>query len=303
MEPESWGEPLADQSDYPEPPAADQDEIFANSDIFADDEFEEAIVDCWRCRKSISEAASVCPYCDAKSLNPQNVSATLVENSSTHHQALIHALLWFAAMLAISVVHGVFVHVRVLFGGPNNGLTDGELLVLTTVVSLFGLALTIGAASHVKVPTVPLEPSTSVRLLAWPIGGLVLAGLLGLNIGYHWVLIQMLDVPQVHVQFESTAQWIWWGILITILPAVTEEFFFRFIMFDCLRNVVNRETAVWLSALIFGMAHIGQPFSIPVLIIIGVALAYLRLLSGGLALPMIIHCLHNAVVGYLEYIQ
>jgi hypothetical protein len=84
MEPESWKEPQPDQPDFPEPSAADRDEISANSDIFADDEFEEELVDCWRCRKRISEAASVCPYCDAKSLNPQNVSATLVENSSTH---------------------------------------------------------------------------------------------------------------------------------------------------------------------------------------------------------------------------
>lgn len=54
------------------------------------------------------------------------------------------------------------------------------------------------------------------------------------------------------------------------------------------------------SSLMFGLAHVGQPFSIPVLILIGVTLGYARIHSGGLALPMLMHGAHNFVVLWIE---
>jgi membrane protease YdiL (CAAX protease family) len=61
---------------------------------------------------------------------------------------------------------------------------------------------------------------------------------------------------------------------------------------------------VLLSSFFFAAAHLGQLIAFPVLFLLGVVLAYARVYSGGLALPMLIHFLHNFAVLYLgPYIE
>jgi membrane protease YdiL (CAAX protease family) len=49
---------------------------------------------------------------------------------------------------------------------------------------------------------------------------------------------------------------------------------------------------------VFGVLH-GLPVLLPAYLVYGVALALLRVLSGGLAAPMIAHGLNNGVLLYL----
>jgi membrane protease YdiL (CAAX protease family) len=79
-------------------------------------------------------------------------------------------------------------------------------------------------------------------------------------------------------------------------PAVIEELFFRYLALDTLRGVMNVHAAVAVSSVMFGLAHIGVPLSIPMLALVGVALGYARVASGRLALPMLLHFLHNFVI-------
>jgi membrane protease YdiL (CAAX protease family) len=79
-------------------------------------------------------------------------------------------------------------------------------------------------------------------------------------------------------------------------PAVVEELFFRYLALDTLRGVMNVHAAVVISSVMFGLAHIGVPLSIPMLALVGVALGYARVASGRLALPMVLHFLHNFVI-------
>jgi membrane protease YdiL (CAAX protease family) len=46
----------------------------------------------------------------------------------------------------------------------------------------------------------------------------------------------------------------------------------------------------------FGVAHIGVPLSIPILILVGFAFAGARIASRGLALPISLHFLHNLAI-------
>ena len=83
-------------------------------------------------------------------------------------------------------------------------------------------------------------------------------------------------------------------------PAIVEELFFRYLLLDTLRSVMNVHQAVLISSLMFGMAHIGVPLSVPMLIVVGIPLGYARVLSGSLALPMLIHFLHNGIILVME---
>jgi membrane protease YdiL (CAAX protease family) len=83
-------------------------------------------------------------------------------------------------------------------------------------------------------------------------------------------------------------------------PAIVEELFFRHLALDTLRGVMTVHQAVFISSLLFGIAHIGVPLSVPMLILVGVPLGYARVLSGNLAMPMLIHFLHNGIIIVLE---
>jgi CAAX protease family protein len=89
-------------------------------------------------------------------------------------------------------------------------------------------------------------------------------------------------------------------LLVCIQPAVVEEFFFRYLAMNAIRRHVGMHGTVWVVAVMFGLAHIGQPIGIPVLILAGVFLGYARILSGGLLLPMLLHLIHNTVFLYLQ---
>ena len=81
-----------------------------------------------------------------------------------------------------------------------------------------------------------------------------------------------------------------------VQPAVIEELFFRHLLLGHLRPHVGMHGAVWVSAVGFGMAHLGNPVGWPVLILLGAGLGYARTLSGTLALPIALHFLHNLCV-------
>ena len=93
-----------------------------------------------------------------------------------------------------------------------------------------------------------------------------------------------------------------WARLITICiqPAVMEELFFRHLALGASLEVISAKQAVFLSALLFAMAHLGTPLSIPTLTLLSIVLGMLRLLSGGLILPMLFHFFHNLLVVLLE---
>jgi membrane protease YdiL (CAAX protease family) len=92
----------------------------------------------------------------------------------------------------------------------------------------------------------------------------------------------------------------WLVLAICVQPAIFEELFFRYLTLGHLRSVTGVHGAVWVSSLIFGLAHLGVPLSIPMLVVVGVVLGYARVWSGSLLLPMLMHAAHNLVIVYLE---
>ena len=74
-------------------------------------------------------------------------------------------------------------------------------------------------------------------------------------------------------------------------------------LYGHLRPHIGMHGAVWLTAVIFGMAHLGAIAGWPVLILLGAGLGYARVYSGGLALPILLHFLHNLAVLGIDHLM
>jgi membrane protease YdiL (CAAX protease family) len=136
---------------------------------------------------------------------------------------------------------------------------------------------------------------------AWLAAGPVLLVLLALNLGYHFLLSRFLRVAPVQdpvIAHFGLTPLVW--LAYCVQPAVVEELFFRYLALGWLRSASGTHAAVLVSSVMFGVAHIGVPLSIPMLIVLGVGLGYLRVAGGGLVLPILVHFAHNAVVIGLE---
>jgi membrane protease YdiL (CAAX protease family) len=153
----------------------------------------------------------------------------------------------------------------------------------------------------IQVPFRGFTRTFAKKAAAWIGFSVILAGLLLLNVAYHHFLRQIAPAVQMDRETFGEGAIFWlWCVAICLQPAVVEELFFRYLSLGALRSVVGVHSAVWLSAMMFALAHIYVPLSLPVLFCLGVGLGYARVASGGMALPMVLHLLHNAAVMYLQ---
>jgi len=199
----------------------------------------------------------------------------------------------FAIQLFTSIIFGAMVS----FGlGGSGSIEDPRTPLRAMVVLEIVDTLVVGfALMHIAKPRA--FPPTMRPALAWALALPVLLGALFANGAYHNAMRSLL-----HAQSEPDL--IVGGVGLTPLvliayclqPAIVEELFFRYLALDSLRTVMSPWAAILLSSLMFGLAHVGVPLSIPILCVVGVALAWARVASGSLILPMVLHGLHNLCV-------
>jgi membrane protease YdiL (CAAX protease family) len=280
------------------------------------------LIACWRCHKWVPDSAFSCHYCEARlkaddsaferitAANPDNpyCSATIVidkgaearRTESARRGGAVTSLIWFFfAILGVGVVQGLVAHA--MLAAPTPGTDEGRVqLILVLIVEAADVLLVLLALAKIPRPE-PLPRTDHQRVAGWLAGIPILAVVLGLNVAYHWLLRRYLRLPDhlLEPEFGKTSLLLVFGIT-CIQPAIIEELFFRYLALGTLRNVTGVTGAIWLSSIMFGMAHIGVPFSIPILIVVGLGLGCARVLSGSVLLPMFLHFAHNAVVMLLN---
>ncbi len=202
----------------------------------------------------------------------------------------------FGALLATSLVYGAISSFGVESGASAPSRPRHELRTMIGFELLDVIVVGVGLM-------VMGRPPRRERLGAipapwvWAAGVLGIVAVVGVNHGYHAVLRTYLGVRPTRDALVAAN-----GITPLLLlaycvePAVVEEVFFRYLALDTLRGVTGVHLSVAISSLMFGLAHIGVPLSIPMLALVGVPLAYARVTSGSLALPMLLHFLHNFLV-------
>jgi membrane protease YdiL (CAAX protease family)/Tfp pilus assembly protein PilF len=143
---------------------------------------------------------------------------------------------------------------------------------------------------------------------AWPPslpGGKVLVAVFGALLGalliegvYEWVVERVTGKPmpeQMIVRWltASGQNWPWFSLLaIVLVGPAAEEILFRGLLFGAIRHRLSAGWTIVLTAGVFAVAHL-QPFYLVPMFVIGVVLGWARHKSGGVAVPIVAHCLNN----------
>jgi membrane protease YdiL (CAAX protease family) len=267
-------------------------------DSFDDDGFsqEDAALEqvCWRCDKQVVPVAGRCPYCRAKLEDLLEDRIVLPAKRGT---SPLFKVIWiWVGLMVISLVLGVTLLVMNRNGLVPRDAWEKQVLIATFIAEGLGMVLILAGWLWLGFPPRLHRPEPLIRVLAWVWSLPVLAILLGVNVGYHLLLNRYLELPRINDMRLTVVT----ALEICVLPAVAEEFFFRYLAFNSLRQYLRLHGTVWVTATLFGMAHIGAPLSIPILVLVGVVLGYARLASAGLPLPILIHFSHNLAILYLN---
>ncbi|HZZ73566.1 MAG TPA: CPBP family intramembrane glutamic endopeptidase [Pirellulales bacterium] len=281
---------------------------------------------CWRCSKFIFANQQYCPFCEADlppylpqggtsasaplestwpALPPLPDAAPAARLSAYERllreraasRTIIHVLLVFAVLQITSIV---FFTVCRLLAENNHADFEHSALVLTGVAE--GIDSLVVLAALILLPRLPRRkiPFRMARrgwIAALPL--LVLA--LILNGCYFWLLRWFLQTPDWLRPEHINDHHLGWSILLTcIQPAIIEELFFRYLVLGNLREFMGDHGAIWVSSIMFGMAHIGNPLAIPILMVVGATFGYARVYSNSMIPPMLMHCLHNGMILILE---
>jgi membrane protease YdiL (CAAX protease family) len=279
-------------------------------------------VACWRCGRAFPENLATCPVCRAKNRHYTPTLARAADSTASDAFSAIASeeqavpvrdpvdaqdfeflqlkavFKVFMVLLATSVVQGLLLH-----GIKNSAQDPAEMEAEARATVVFAeVADTIVVfAALFWIGRPPRPPVSRYRILGGIAGIALLLAAFGVNVVYHRLLQLYIfpnGVPDLEQGVEAS---LYFTLLTTVLqPAIVEELFFRYLLLGHLRRVTNVRSAVWLSSIAFGMAHLGNPVAIPVLITVGVALGYARVWSGAIWLPMLLHALHNGMVFFLE---
>lgn len=252
------------------------------------------LISCWRCGLQIPEGA-VCFYCGATPRGQTAVAPPAYADSpASPPPRVLGVILAYALFLSTSFIWGIILH-------SNKNITDAfvdtGVAVVEFVYFLFTLFLFVWLGRfHVR------KPPVRVRVFAWLAAAPVSVGLYFLSDWYVTALRDFINAHWLYVEdhWEFTPFYI---ATVAVQPAVVEELFFRYFAFGAMRQVTNTHSAVFLSAMMFALAHLYNPLGLPFLFLIGLALGYARAYSGGLVLPMLMHFGHNLAILWIESVQ
>ena len=197
--------------------------------------------------------------------------------------------------LLVGVVYGLSRYVA----PDHTELTRLSFMLTAEAIDTFIVFVGLWVLGRDTVPSaLQFRPRRSVWFWSWP----VLALLLGVNVGYHALLRNYVQLPPdlfVHLAHDQYRDW--WIVGICVQPAIVEELCFRGITLRCLSPFMSISAAVLIASVAFALAHLGAFLSVPYLFLLGLFLGIARTSSGGLALPMLLHAAHNACVLWLEW--
>jgi tetratricopeptide (TPR) repeat protein len=138
----------------------------------------------------------------------------------------------------------------------------GAKLILTSVLLVFVTVLISGAAAQIY---------THLTQKAFPL---------------------QRTIPLIRAALQTNPVAAWIGIAL-VIPCV-EEILFRGLLFGMLQKFLGATGTILLSSFIFGCVHL-QLFGFLALFLLGSILAWARLKTGSLGLPIALHGLNNAI--------
>jgi CAAX protease family protein len=250
-------------------------------------------VRCWRCGHTDVPIKGRCPHCAARvaEVEPDAAQTLAARRDAT---PLTFLLFIYALFLLTSVGWGWVIIAN------RDRMTHDDVQRGTIVVEVIDSALVLTALAVAG--RFPLAGrSGRTRIIAWTLGLPALGLLLGLNVAYGMAIREYIKPPEFLIPPAPELTLVSF-FLICIQPAIVEELLCRYLALGVLARATHTATAVWVSAVMFAMAHIYNPLGLPYLFVAGVVFGFARV-YGGLLLPMVLHFLHNFAVIGLEVMR
>ncbi len=249
---------------------------------------------CRRCRRLVSELAANCPYCGLRRVQSSPEFAEQAPGGCTTPPDSGRGWSVLIAGFAVSLV--AFILCDLIL--TNSALVDFDderqkLIAMGCIDGVYAFIVVVFAIALRRYQSIP-RPDVA-QWIVWPVSFVAMGLALAANFGYHQALISM-GVRELELVPAGSEYWPWWIVTICVQPAIFEELFFRGSAWKVMSGALGLHATVIVSSAMFGMAHIGVPLSIPVLMVVGLVLGYARAYSGSILLPAILHFLHNLAV-------
>jgi CAAX protease family protein len=199
----------------------------------------------------------------------------------------------FVALSAQSVFAGIALAIESPVGDQD--LSSGASIVLQTFGALAFVAIPLVIATMGRVPWRDALARLGLRrfdssAVAWM--GVSIAAYLAFAAGY----VVLVGEPEQEDIAEAFGSLPFQILLIAFAAPVSEEVFFRGMLFGGLRRRMPRLLAAGLSALVFGGLHAFTGISaVPPLIAFGFILALLYEKTGSIVPGILLHALNNSV--------
>lgn len=254
---------------------------------------------CWRCEKDYETRLHQCPFCHARNraaaAGQQPAGSGPADSFRKGSPGIVKTVWAFAALALTSIVSAI----AAALGGDNIAIGTlewaKETLTMISLVEIIDCGLVFLALWLISCR--PKWPEVKSLSLAWILAIPLFAAAIAINLGFHFLLRDFFQLPEIEAAVTDFPQLLpWCVIVLCVQPAIIEELFFRHLALGTALEVVPPVSAVLISSLLFAMAHLGMPFSMPYLALLGIILGYLRLKSGTLWLPIAFHFFHNLVV-------
>ncbi len=210
-------------------------------------------------------------------------------------------------VLLTAIVAGLlpFVHLAVLAARPGGTLNphlwiSGSMLILDLFLGLTIVAFASGGSGARR---------TFFPSAAWPRA--ITVGLQSYLAAFPWLFLSLIVIVETAHRFgfrppvEPIQELIFNeshpGVLaLTVVLAcfvgpLTEELFFRGVLYGALRHRVSQAAAILISAALFSLIHTNVLGFIPIMLL-GCLLAYVYERTGSLASSLAIHILHNSLL-------
>jgi membrane protease YdiL (CAAX protease family) len=250
---------------------------------------------CPRCGKQVRAGMMECPWCEADRWRQHHEQRHVLH--AEDHRTFSRILWAFGLMLLTNVI----LCLSMPLAPSDRPITEDQCRTYLTALSIgegvdtvVVLITVLGLSQYLRLPEEAGHSPRAAWILALPL----LGGLLAANFGYHHLLLWLSGSEPMHDRVAESGFFPAWQLAVNcIQPAVVEEFFFRGLVFGWLSKAVGPGSAAFASASMFAAAHTGGLGSFPVLFLIGAGLAWMRWKTRGFAIPMLLHFLHNLIVG------
>ena len=211
----------------------------------------------------------------------------------TIKNAILLCLLFLGIQIGLSLLIGIF---QIIFSLPETSLLVGVLTALTSIIS-FGIVLWVGFRKT-KRKFNEVFKFNKISSFLW-------IAIMVFMIGFVIVLSEMdnllqyiLPMPEIFRNIFETLMteqiFIIAIISVGIIPAFTEELFFRGLILDGLKSNYSKRKAIIISALLFGIIHL-NPWQFYSAFIIGLISAWVCIETNSILLSIYIHFFNNAL--------